>query len=287
MCIEWTAILKENEQITIEGFVNKDEINDDECMQYYDHNGFENGYNFPNNPYPKNRQYDWYMDWEKLSMELKTDNILQCLRKFANEYKTIDRGEYILVIIGSQEIKGVDKMDYKNASFKEVREQDVEYLRNVIKKIADKIEYDEYFGGWSIGETPLRDYIYEEENTILNPKELEGFMEEIIEDELNIPKGDDTMINKIADIIRKYKNVELITVPEDSEEMEFELYDFLDKPGNFESDIECILFEIQPVVPVTYTISHKYNGGEYWDGEEMVESNLSCTITVKYIGDNQ
>lgn len=113
-------------------------------------------------------------------------------------------------------------------------------------------------------------------------EKLTGEVKTIIEN-----KGDDTMIDKVANIIRKYKNVELITVPECSEEMEFELYDFLDKPGNFENDIECIIHEIQPVIPTTYTVSHKYCNDEYWDGEEMVESNLSCTITIKNIGDNQ
>lgn len=110
---------------------------------------------------------------------------------------------------------------------------------------------------------------------------------EIIVKNGKIYKGDDTMISKVADIIKKYKDVELITVPEYSNKMEFELYDFLDKPGNFEEDIECILFEIQPVIPTTYTVSHKYCNDEYWNGEEMVESNLSCTITVEYKGDNQ
>ena len=81
-----------------------------------------------------------------------------------------------------------DKMDYDKATFKEVLEQDIIYIRNVIYELKNKITYDEYFGGWCIGETPLRDYIYEEENTILNPKELEGYMEEIIEDELKLKK---------------------------------------------------------------------------------------------------
>ena len=66
--------------------------------------------------------------------------------------------------------------------------QDIEYMREVIVREMDKLEYDEYFGGWCIGETPLRDWFYEEENTLFNPKELEGYMEQIIEDELNLKR---------------------------------------------------------------------------------------------------
>lgn len=73
-------------------------------------------------------------------------------------------------------------MNYDKATFKEVQKQDIQYLKEIIQREWDKIEYDEYFGGYCIGETPLRDYIYEEENTILNPKELEGYMEDIIEE---------------------------------------------------------------------------------------------------------
>lgn len=79
-------------------------------------------------------------------------------------------------------------MDYNTASFREVEKQDVEYIRKVINKLKDDLEYDEWFGGWCLGEQALVDYFYEEENTILNPKELEGYMEEIIEDELKLKK---------------------------------------------------------------------------------------------------
>ena len=67
----------------------------------------------------------------------------------------------------------------------------------------------------------------------------------------------------------------------------FELYDFLDKPGNFENDIECIIHEIQPVVPTEFTISQEYDNSEYWDGEKMAEGNLYCFLRIKYVGDSQ
>ena len=100
-----------------------------------------------------------------------------------------------------------------------------------------------------------------------------------------IKLGDDTMITKIENEINKYKDVEIIGVTEDDTTIKFELYDYLDKPGNFEEDIECILHSIQPLIPTSYTVSHKYCNDEYWDGEEMTESNLSCTITIKEINE--
>lgn len=115
---------------------------------------------------------------------------------------------------------------------------------------------------------------------------LTGEIKTIIKN-AKIYKGVDNMIEQIITIIRTYRDVELIDTPKPSKVMEFNLYDFLDKPANFEDDVECIIHEIQPVIPTTYTVSHKYCNDEYWNGEEMVESNLSCTITVEYKGDNQ
>lgn len=97
------------------------------------------------------------------------------------------------------------------------------------------------------------------------------------------------MTEKVESIIKKYKNVEMIGVSHDMtyKDITFELYDFLDKPGNFESDIECIIYEIQPVIPTEFTVSQELFSDEYWDGEKMAESNLSCFLKIKYVGDNQ
>lgn len=78
---------------------------------------------------------------------------------------------------------------YDNASFKEVEQQDIEYIRGVLNKLKDDLSFDEDYYGWLLGgEKPLTEYFFEEENTILNPKELEGYMEDIIEKELKIKK---------------------------------------------------------------------------------------------------
>lgn len=99
--IEFECISKTNDQICISGFVEYDEIDDDECIQYYDNNGFENGYNIPSNPYPENRQYDWHVDWDILKNNMCTDDLfLQCLAECYNKCATIDRGDYILKVYG-------------------------------------------------------------------------------------------------------------------------------------------------------------------------------------------
>ncbi len=79
-------------------------------------------------------------------------------------------------------------MNLENMTYKEVRDKDIEYIRNVIMQLAHRLEYDEWFGGWCLGEEPLVDYFYNNETTYLNPKELEGYMEEIIEDEIGLKR---------------------------------------------------------------------------------------------------
>ena len=79
-------------------------------------------------------------------------------------------------------------MNLENMTYKEVREKDIEYIKNVIMQLAHRLEYDEWFGGWCLGEEPLVDYFYNNETTYLNPKELEGYMEEIIEDEIGLKR---------------------------------------------------------------------------------------------------
>lgn len=79
-------------------------------------------------------------------------------------------------------------MNLENMTYKEVRNRDIQYIENVLQKIKDRLEYDEWFGGWCIGEESLIDYFYNEETTYLNPKELEGEMEDIIENKLKVKK---------------------------------------------------------------------------------------------------
>ena len=79
-------------------------------------------------------------------------------------------------------------MNYEKATFKEVEKQDIEYLREILNREKEGLNYDEDYAGWFMDDEPLEMFLFMEENTILNPKELMGYAEEIIEDEMKIPK---------------------------------------------------------------------------------------------------
>ncbi len=79
-------------------------------------------------------------------------------------------------------------MNIREKTWEELKELDLSYVRNILSSIENDIEYDEWFGGWCIGERPISEYLFEEETLYLNPKELEGYIEEIIEDEMKIKR---------------------------------------------------------------------------------------------------
>lgn len=69
-------------------------------------------------------------------------------------------------------------------AIKTLKKTDYEYIKKVLKREQNKLIYDLDFEGWFIGDKDVRDFFYTEENTYLNPKELEGFINEIIEEEI-------------------------------------------------------------------------------------------------------
>ena len=96
MIIEYT--IKRN-NATISGFVNTNEIDDDSPIQFYNHQGFENGYNLPTNPYNENTEIQEWADYENLLTYWAQDNMfLQSLWDFQNEYYKTRRPGYILII---------------------------------------------------------------------------------------------------------------------------------------------------------------------------------------------
>ena len=96
MIIEFT-IKRKNE--TISGFVDLDEIDDDECIQFYDHQGFENGYNVPTNPYNDETEMEEWADYENLvTYWTQDDMFLQWLWDCRDEDRIIERPGYTLFI---------------------------------------------------------------------------------------------------------------------------------------------------------------------------------------------
>lgn len=93
-------------------------------------------------------------------------------------------------------------MDYENKSFKEVLTEDLKYCMDIIKREKRNVWYNRDMGVWYIGEDEIVDYLWYNENTILNPKELVGYIEKYINEETNLADNNDIIIN-VNTIIRE------------------------------------------------------------------------------------
>lgn len=65
-----------------------------------------------------------------------------------------------------------------------LKKADYEYIKEVLQREKNQLDYDSEYDGWSIGNEYAVDFFYKNENTYLNPKELESFIETIIEEEI-------------------------------------------------------------------------------------------------------
>ena len=96
MIIEFTIKRKNT---TISGFVDADEIDDDNNIQFYNHQGFENGYNVPQNPYNEETEMEEWVDYENLlTYWTQDDMFLQWLWDCKDEDRIIERPGYTLFI---------------------------------------------------------------------------------------------------------------------------------------------------------------------------------------------
>ena len=101
--VEFTVISKINKEISIEGFVELSDIDDESPLQFYNPTTYQPQWQVPANPYPENRQYDWHLDYELLCSAFQSDEMfLQYLSDFSTEDKTIIREDYILKINGGE-----------------------------------------------------------------------------------------------------------------------------------------------------------------------------------------
>ena len=90
-------IQRNNAEIT--GFVDVDEIDDDENIQFYTQEGFENGYNLPTNPYNEDTEMQEWADYENLvTYWTQDDMFLQWLWDCRDEDRIIERPGYTLII---------------------------------------------------------------------------------------------------------------------------------------------------------------------------------------------
>lgn len=81
-------------------------------------------------------------------------------------------------------------MNFETATFKEVEKEDIKTIRKVLNNTPkEDLIFDEDYYGWLLwGEKPLDEWFFEEGYCILNPKELVGYMEDIIENELKLKR---------------------------------------------------------------------------------------------------
>lgn len=81
----------------IGGYMYLEDADSEEALHFYDSHGFEAGFHVPKNPWPEHTE--GWDNYETLSSEFQSDDLfIQFLVDFAKENKTIDRGEYILII---------------------------------------------------------------------------------------------------------------------------------------------------------------------------------------------
>lgn len=96
-------------------------------------------------------------------------------------------------------------MDLMNMSIEELFEQDLEYCIEVINREKRNLWFNEEAKAWYIGEDEIPEYLWKNENTILNPKELIGRIERYIENETNIMPQDIKLQKRLQEILETIK----------------------------------------------------------------------------------
>ena len=76
-----------------------------------------------------------------------------------------------------------------------LKESDKEYIKKVLKREKNSLEYDSEYGGWTRDGEYLVNYLFEHENTYLNPKELESTIDELMEEILPISEVAESFIS--------------------------------------------------------------------------------------------
>lgn len=76
-----------------------------------------------------------------------------------------------------------------------LKESDKEYIRKVLKREKYSLEYDSEYGGWVKDGEYLVNYLFNHENTYLNPKELESTIDELMEEILPISEVAENFIS--------------------------------------------------------------------------------------------
>ena len=101
-----------------------------------------------------------------------------------DEMYLIEDGEISKEVI--KMLTGFNNM--KDIGFYILKREDYKYITKVLKEHKHQLNYDTDYAGWYIENKTLEEYLFEEENTYLNPKELGEVIEDVIENELKLKR---------------------------------------------------------------------------------------------------
>lgn len=97
--IEFKITLNTNPKASLEGYVNKNEIDTEEPIHWYDRTGYSYNSNFPQNPISTTSFTSIYDDYETLINSFYNDDMfLQYLWDYQDQQAEINRGDYTIHI---------------------------------------------------------------------------------------------------------------------------------------------------------------------------------------------
>lgn len=80
--------------------------------------------------------------------------------------------------------------DFDNFTLKQIREMDLNVVRDFLNDNKEFLSYNKDSQAWFIEDTEVVDELYYDIYTIIHPKEIIGYVEDIIENEMGLRKDD-------------------------------------------------------------------------------------------------
>lgn len=80
-------------------------------------------------------------------------------------------------------------------AFQVLKAEDKKYIEKILKREKSLLEYDSEYEGWTRDGEYLVNYLFKNENTYLNPKELESTIDELMEEILPISEVAESFIS--------------------------------------------------------------------------------------------
>ena len=178
--VEFEVISKKDSNISIKGYMDVEDADDESPLYFYDQRGFEYGSYVPSNPFNEETNFEEYDEYEHISSEFQSDVLfIQYLVDFADDDKLVDRGDYLLKINdGAYFFMEIEEYDDINKDY---------YVRVIPKFNGELIELNKevfFEDPYTYEETKVEDIIYDNGYIVEFPKSyFEGNdIESIIED---------------------------------------------------------------------------------------------------------